>query len=101
MKNSFKILHRIRLNYLSLCLILMFLLTVSACKKLVQVDPPITNITGASVFNSDANAISALTGIYSDLAAYPTAGYNFTFWGALSSDELRLSPNADATSNAY
>ena len=36
----------------------------SSCKKFVEVDAPVTSITGDNVYNNDATAIAVLTGIY-------------------------------------
>jgi hypothetical protein len=42
--------------------------SVLSCKKLVQVDPPINEIIGKEIYNSDANAASVITGIYTDMS---------------------------------
>ncbi|THU34737.1 RagB/SusD family nutrient uptake outer membrane protein [Niastella caeni] len=67
----------------------------SGCKKLVDVDPPDTTITGSSVYASDATAIAVLTGIYTRLSS--TANYDgntgfttISLFTALSADEMAL-----------
>jgi len=69
------------------------ILYIASCKKLVEVDPPITRTTGASVFSSNASAIAVLNGLYSKLSvsAYPaTEVSSVSLWTALSADELTL-----------
>ncbi|MGO4875050.1 RagB/SusD family nutrient uptake outer membrane protein [Pedobacter psychrotolerans] len=49
-------------------LMLLILLSMSSCKKFVEIDPPINQITGASAFSTDATATAAIVGIYSRLS---------------------------------
>lgn len=61
----------------------------SSCEKLLEVDAPATNVDGATVFQSDAGAISVMTGVYAR-AANPLGG-NFSSLSmctGLSADEL-------------
>jgi hypothetical protein len=72
-----------------------FLILLSlSCKKLIEVNGPVTSINGANVYADDATAISVLTGIYTDLSQNSPYGSNgFTTLSAycgLSSDELSL-----------
>jgi len=65
----------------------------SSCKKLVEVDPPITSITGSNVFASDPTAIAVLTGVYANMSAAGIVSGDLTsigFLTGLSSDELTL-----------
>jgi hypothetical protein len=72
------------------------------CKKLVEVSPPVTNVTGASVFTTDATAISALTGIYASISSVSLLGTSgsaagvglasLSLYPGLSADELRIRP---------
>lgn len=63
-----------------------------SCRKLVEVDPPITSTNAAVVFSSDATAASSLTGIYDDISSQSfsqTAGLlSLSYFPSLSSDEL-------------
>ncbi len=72
------------------CLIILF----SSCRKLVEVAPPTTSITGSSVFNEDAAAISVLTGIYANISASnissPGGITSLTLYAGLSADEYTL-----------
>ncbi|MCR8556989.1 RagB/SusD family nutrient uptake outer membrane protein [Mucilaginibacter sp. BJC16-A38] len=67
-------------------------LTGGGCKKLAEVNPPVTSLSGANVFTDDASAASVLTGIYGLMSSSNTnAVGNFTsltLYGGLSSDEL-------------
>ncbi len=66
---------------------------VAGCKKLVEVNPPVTSVTGASVYSSDATAIAAVTGIYTQIsgAIYSSGGFpSLSLLGGLSADELSL-----------
>jgi starch-binding outer membrane protein, SusD/RagB family len=76
------------------------MLHFSACKKFVQVDVPINRLTAVSVFNSDASATAAITGIYGNM--YGNNGFAGQFNTStsllcgLSSDELtNFSTTAD------
>jgi hypothetical protein len=79
------------------------------CKKLVQVDSPVTSVTGANVFSSESTAISALTGVYASMGATILDGSGSTgpgggipsisFYAGLSSDEL--STLAGQTNTTY
>jgi len=86
-------------------LLLLVLLTGIACTKLVEVDPPITEITGASVYNSDATASAVLTGIYTNMSSGSiTNAGNFislSLFPSLSADELSLFSNSNSNFLAY
>ncbi|SEL47688.1 SusD family protein [Chitinophaga rupis] len=66
---------------------------ISGCKKLIEVPVPPTETTPTTVFTSDANATSAVIGIYGDMIS--SKGFasgnsrSITFLGALSADELQ------------
>ena len=69
------------------------LITQSSCKKLIDVSPPVTSLTGASVFTTDANAIGVLTGLYSGLISSSNLSTGFismSLFPALSADELSV-----------
>jgi starch-binding outer membrane protein, SusD/RagB family len=83
--------HLMQIKIIPLCL-MVFVLSQSSCKKLIEVDPPSSNINAANVFNNDATAISVITSIYSSMSN----GGNFTgnaslsVFAGLSADELTL-----------
>ncbi len=45
------------------------LLFSSGCKKLVEVDPPVSALTSGSVYSNDETAASVVTGIYTDMSS--------------------------------
>jgi len=75
---------------LHIFLVSFILLIFSACKKLIEVDPPIQSLTSVDVYDSNASAASVLTGIYINMSSSgvfsgkPSIGV----LGGLSSDEL-------------
>ena len=75
-----------------LLLIVIFGLKASSCKKLVEVDAPITSTTESSVYANDATAIAVLTGVYTNLSSGSFAGgtSSISVNAALSADELVL-----------
>lgn len=81
-------------KYRELCIALLLfpVLCQLSCRKLVEIDPPVNSITTAEAFSSDADATSAITGLYSSLintggSVYFGCGAVTLFCG-LSSDEL-------------
>lgn len=89
---------------MKLKLVLIISLLSLNCKKLIDVNPPDTAVTGEIVFKSDATAIAILTGLYTKLSSisYPYPDISTTSLAlGLSSDEFVLwdgvsSPNLPA-----
>ena len=76
-------------HYIGICILVLF--TGFGCAKLVAVDPPITEITGASAYNSDATASAVLTGVYTNMSSSSPSYQGFTslsVFPSLSADEL-------------
>lgn len=72
-------------------------LVQGSCKKMVDVDAPVTSLNGDNVFATDATAISVLTGIYlklsqgqSGLTEFRGSVSSVSSRSGLSSDELSL-----------
>jgi len=67
-------------------------LSLYGCKKFIEVEPPVTSINSANVYNTDVTAASVLTGIYTDISEGFSSGgvASMTLFPALSSDELTL-----------
>lgn len=67
----------------------------SGCKKLVDVDTPITSITGANVYENDATSIAVTTGIYASISRQGIFGPigSMSLLPSLSADELLLFGN--------
>jgi len=75
---------------LLLC-ILTLLIVVQACEEFVQIEPPRTELVRASVFESDATALAAMTDIYFQAGINGYAGggiYSVTLLASLSADEV-------------
>lgn len=73
-------------------IILVFFITISisSCKKFVEVDPPIDMLNTELVFNSDQTATAAVLGLYSNMmlsSPIITSGA-VTFYAGLSADEI-------------
>ncbi|AMR32495.1 hypothetical protein A0256_14205 [Mucilaginibacter sp. PAMC 26640] len=66
-----------------------FILVVSGCKKLLDIDPPKNELPSAVIFNSAETARGALSGAYSQLSGSQTYSVNLTLADALAADELR------------
>lgn len=69
-----------------------FLLNIG-CKKLIEIDPPATSISGQNVYSTDATAISVLNGVYTLMSQTVIPDKDQTsigFLTGLSSDELTL-----------
>lgn len=66
------------------------LLLLLSCEDFVKVDPPTTEIVGATVYTDDASATAALVGIYADLlnVQFGIGNGGPTIYGGLSSDEF-------------
>jgi hypothetical protein len=85
------------------CLMAVLILIFFAnCKKLIEVDAPVTNTNATVVYSTDALAAAVLTGIYTNLSTsnIPSGGLtSMSFFPGLSSDELTLYPGS--TTSAY
>ena len=73
-------------------IILLFasILVNSSCKKFVDINPPINQITGDEAFKSDASATAIVTGIYSEMMNNPaqfSSGFT-TMYAGMCADEL-------------
>lgn len=82
------------------------ILYICSCSKLVEVNPPITNINGDNVFNDDRSSIAVLTGIYTNMSNSSialTTGYlsNICFTTGLTGDELKLFNTNNQDYNLY
>lgn len=82
----------LNVHYIFSCWII-FTFSLTSCNKLVQVPEPVSTITSSEVFNTPANATSAISAIYSDMALTNNFGIYFgngatTIYAGLSSDEL-------------
>ncbi|NII28485.1 RagB/SusD family nutrient uptake outer membrane protein [Pseudoflavitalea sp. X16] len=62
------------------------------CNKLVEIDPPLNEMSSERVFKSDNTAKSTLSGLYSLLSQSQAQVIQLTLFPALGSDELELLP---------
>lgn len=74
------------LFYKSLALVTV--LTVSSCKKFVELGAPPTQILFGDTFKTDATAQSVVLGLYSNNVTTSSIG-NFTFFSGISADDLQ------------
>jgi len=70
-------------------LILTLLVTLSSCKKFLEIPPPETEVELSKIFDSDQTALAATLGLYSRVANDVSAFCNgsITIYSALSADE--------------
>src|SRR5258708_4908909 len=71
-----------------------------SCKKLVEIPEPVNSITSSETFGNNANATSAVIGMYSDLILGYNQNFDYgngatTLYAGLSSDELSFFDNTD------
>jgi hypothetical protein len=74
-------------------------LSLLSCKKMVTVPQPVTNITTAQVFTTNAQATSAMAGVYTFMinTSSLTFGNGYaTILGGMSADELLYNGTTDA-----
>jgi starch-binding outer membrane protein, SusD/RagB family len=73
-------------------LLLVILLSASACKKLIEIDPPIDTVNTTTVFNDPVKANAALAGIYYTLmsngGAPSFSSGSMTVYGGMMAGEL-------------
>jgi hypothetical protein len=79
--------------------ILVMVLSVTSCKKFLEVGTPRTEIGTGDVFNSDIVAASAVLGIYNDLMASSSASLSVKFGSLLgqAADEMQTVELAPAS----
>lgn len=71
-----------------------------SCKKFTEVEAPVTSVNAGNVFNDDANAIAAVTGIYAKMANNGLSK-DFSVFPELSADNLKLEYTGDIVFSAY
>jgi hypothetical protein len=80
------------------CFSLMICLGMLSCKKMVTVPSPINSITTGEMFSTDAQALTAMAGVYSVMVNGPISFSNgyATILGGMSADEMFLNGAGDA-----
>jgi starch-binding outer membrane protein, SusD/RagB family len=76
-------------------------LSITSCKKFVDVGAPPTSTNGVNVYATDANAVAVLSGLHVQLSGFAQGNRSVSFLAGLSSDEFALMSGADATFNGY
>ncbi len=78
-----------------------FVAGIFSCKKFIDVPPPIDKLIGATVFQSNATASSAVNGIFTSMVTTSIAGglNGPSILLGLSADELKLFPNSNQLLN--
>lgn len=83
--------------------IVFILSAITGCKKFVEIDPPLTQLITANVFNNNASATAAVTSIYSQMF-YDMESYSISQSTGLLGDELTnhttFSPQTQYYTNA-
>jgi len=81
------------------------LLSLVACKKFVQIPPPISEITGTTVYSNNTSAAAVMSGLYSNMIAGPALSSGNMSIGrfmGLAADELTsYDPNNIEQSQFY
>ncbi|WP_259070357.1 RagB/SusD family nutrient uptake outer membrane protein [Mucilaginibacter sp. X4EP1] len=80
------------------------LISGTGCKKLVDVPPPVTELTGNNVFINNATAIAVLTGIYNSMSSgnsFAAGGNSISVYAGLSADELLCTANNSTNTLFY
>jgi len=76
-----------------------------SCKKLLEIDPPITSSSAENVYSSNATAAAVLTGVYADMSStgmtLDPSDILLTVAAGLSADELIVFNQNDITLMAY
>lgn len=93
--------------FLVYCLLLLLPFSFFSCKKLIEVVPPTTANTEATVYSTDATAAGVLTGIYTRISQQNSAVGGgpsiaaLSLIGGVSSDELNFSNSISPNFLAY
>jgi hypothetical protein len=90
----------------SIGIIFFGLMIVTSCKKLVEVNAPVTSINVDNVYTTDATAIAAVTGIYAKISDQSVSLTGNSISGisvftSLSGDELELFGQSGSTLRPY
>lgn len=96
-----------KINRIYYFLLLSLFLGQIGCRKFIEVSPPVTSITGASAYASNATAVGVLTGLYTQMAnarvSDPGDISSLTMFAGVSADEFAVWTNqsANLTLQAY
>lgn len=100
--------YNIKTNFIKIICGAILTLSITSCKKLVEVKTPVTNTSESLVFTNDATAAAVLTGIYTNLCNSGISINNISvgpvslsLYGGLSADEFRLRSGTSGLSLFY
>jgi hypothetical protein len=74
---------------------------LSACEKMVEVDPPINEIKSEIAFSSDKLAANTLSGMYTGLAQSSTQTVYLSLYNSLFADDLIYNGLNESSNDAY
>ena len=74
----------------TIIILILAMAVLPACNKLIEIDPPVNEMTSETVFAKDATVKSTLSGLYSQLSQSQTQLVNLTTFTSLGSDELEF-----------
>ncbi len=74
---------------------------LSACEKMVEVDPPINEIKSEVAFSSDKLAANTLSGMYTGLAQSSTQTIYLSLYNSLFADDLIYNGLNESSNDAY
>lgn len=72
--------------------ILLLVIMATACKKFVEIDPPVSQITAPSVYSNNTSAAAVMSGLYSTMNTNPglsSGNVSIGYLEGLASDELK------------
>ena len=93
---------KVKIVYLPVLALITLMAFLSACKKFVDIAPPLTQAESSTVFSSDQTATSAAVGLYYQITASNLTYLNgaITVYTGLSSDEL-IDAGSNSTYDAF
>ncbi len=93
----------IRRSTFSIVFLILWASIQFSCKKLVDIPPPPSGISGANVYSSDATALAAVTGMYASMSkqGFATGLSSISYFSGLSADEFTLFSGFSNTTANY
>lgn len=89
-------------NQLYLFITAVISICTANCKKLVDINAPVTSVNESNVYATDATATAVLTGLYMRMnSGYFTGNEGISLYGGLLADEFFLSSDISTTDTRY
>lgn len=70
--------------------LLLITVGLSSCEKMIEIDPPLNEMTSETVFKSNGTAKATLSGLYTLLCQSNTHAFSITGFTSMGSDELEF-----------